>query len=59
VYGLPLFTKSWLRKSLPFCPFNNILFQDTVEGAQTSIFLAVSEEVEGVSGKYFENCKVK
>jgi hypothetical protein len=35
------------------------MFQDIVEGAQTSIYLAVSEEVEGVSGKYFENCKVK
>lgn len=26
-------------------------------GAQTSIYLAVSEEVEGVSGKYFSDCK--
>jgi hypothetical protein len=34
-------------------------FQDTVEGAQTSIYVAVSEEVEGVSGKYFVDCKVK
>jgi hypothetical protein len=34
-------------------------FQDAVEGAQTSIYLAVSEEVEGVSGKYFMDCKVK
>jgi hypothetical protein len=44
---------------LSIFPFINILFQDTVKGAQTSIYLAVSEEVEGVSGKYFENCKVK
>ncbi|XP_069675802.1 retinol dehydrogenase 13-like [Periplaneta americana] len=27
------------------------------EGAQTSIYLAVSEDVEGVTGKYFEDCK--
>jgi NAD(P)-dependent dehydrogenase (short-subunit alcohol dehydrogenase family) len=27
------------------------------EGAQTSIYLAFSPEVEGVSGKYFVNCK--
>jgi len=27
------------------------------EGAQTSIYLASSSEVEGVSGKYFVNCK--
>jgi hypothetical protein len=34
------------------------LFQDVVEGAQTTIHLAVAEEVEGVSGKYFWECKV-
>lgn len=27
------------------------------EGAQTSIYLAASPEVEGVTGKYFANCK--
>lgn len=29
------------------------------EGAQTSIHLAVSEEVEGVSGKFFSDCRQK
>nr|CAD7452038.1 unnamed protein product [Timema tahoe] len=33
------------------------LFQDAVEGAQTTIYLAVSEEVEGLTGKYFADCK--
>lgn len=28
------------------------------EGACTSVFLATSPEVKGVSGKYFENCRV-
>lgn len=32
--------------------------KNSVEGAQTSIYLAVSEEVEGVSGRYFVDCKV-
>lgn len=32
--------------------------KNSVEGAQTSIYLAVSEEVEGVSGEYFVDCKV-
>jgi retinol dehydrogenase 14 len=27
------------------------------EGAKTSIYLASSEEVEGVTGKYFKLCK--
>ncbi|KAG8262780.1 hypothetical protein J6590_047303 [Homalodisca vitripennis] len=27
------------------------------QGAQTTIYLAVSEEVQGVSGKYFVDCK--
>ncbi|KAJ4431260.1 hypothetical protein ANN_19857 [Periplaneta americana] len=31
--------------------------KDSVEGAQTTIHLAVSEEVEKVSGKYFVDCK--
>nr|CAD7587562.1 unnamed protein product [Timema genevievae] len=34
------------------------LFQDAVEGAQTTIYLAVSEEVEGLTGKYFADCKL-
>ncbi len=29
------------------------------EGARTSVFLASSVEVEGVSGKYFTNCRAK
>ena len=34
------------------------MFGKTVEqGAQTTIYLASSEEVEGVSGLYFDNCK--
>jgi NAD(P)-dependent dehydrogenase (short-subunit alcohol dehydrogenase family) len=28
-----------------------------IEGAQTNIYLAVSEEVEGVTGLYFADCK--
>ncbi|XP_063907381.1 retinol dehydrogenase 14-like [Zophobas morio] len=34
-------------------------FKTPVEGAQTSIYVACSEEVEGVTGKYFANCKEK
>ncbi|CAG0914462.1 unnamed protein product [Notodromas monacha] len=33
------------------------LFKTPEEGAQTQIHLAVSEEVEGVTGKYFSDCK--
>ncbi|XP_075053227.1 retinol dehydrogenase 14 [Mixophyes fleayi] len=32
-------------------------FKSPVEGAQTSIYLASSPEVEGVSGKYFGDCR--
>ncbi|KAJ4431261.1 hypothetical protein ANN_19858 [Periplaneta americana] len=35
-----------------------VFCKDAVEGAQTTIYLAVSEEVEGVTGKYFVDCKV-
>lgn len=43
----------WLLK-LVLKPF----FITAEQGAQTSIYLAVSEEVNGVSGKYFKNCAV-
>ncbi|KAM4772079.1 retinol dehydrogenase 14 [Rhinophrynus dorsalis] len=32
-------------------------FKSPLEGAQTSVYLASSPEVEGVSGKYFGDCK--
>lgn len=42
-------------------PLFNLLswafFKSPVEGAQTSIYLASSPDVEGVSGKYFGDCK--
>lgn len=28
-----------------------------VQGSQTSIYLSSSPEVEGISGKYWDNCK--
>nr|CAD7449058.1 unnamed protein product [Timema bartmani] len=37
--------------------FMGIFAKDAVEGAQTTIYLAVSEEVEGLTGKYFADCK--
>ena len=30
-----------------------------LQGAQTTIYCAVSEEMEGVTGKYLDNCKIK
>jgi len=35
-----------------------IYFQTSEEGAQTSIYLTVSEDVAKTSGKYFKDCKV-
>ena len=29
------------------------------EGAQTTIYCAVSEEMEGVTGKYLADCRIK
>lgn len=37
--------------------FVSFFFKSAQEGAQTSIYLAVSDEVEGVSGRYFVDCK--
>ncbi len=30
-----------------------------MRGAKTSVFLASADEVEGISGKYFDKCKAK
>jgi len=35
-----------------------IFFKSPWEGAQTSIHLAISEEVEGMSGLYWNNCQI-
>ncbi|XP_063862730.1 retinol dehydrogenase 12-like isoform X1 [Scylla paramamosain] len=37
----------------------SIFGKDSELGAQTIIHLAVAEEVEGVTGKYFDECKVR
>ncbi|XP_064643881.1 retinol dehydrogenase 14-like [Lineus longissimus] len=34
-----------------------LFLKTPTEGAQTNIYLSVSEEVEGVTGKYFADCK--
>ena len=36
-----------------------IFFKTCWQGAQTSIYCAVSEEMEGVSGKYLADCKIQ
>ncbi|KAI5693515.1 hypothetical protein M8J75_000498 [Diaphorina citri] len=54
---------SGIWRNVPF-PLNfplqlivKTFFKTPEQGAQTSIYLAVSKEVEGVSGKYFSDCK--
>ncbi|XP_060618480.1 retinol dehydrogenase 12-like [Anolis sagrei] len=42
---------NFLWKLLPF------LLKTSQEGAQTSVYCAVAEELESVSGKYFSDCK--
>ncbi|KAJ8733302.1 hypothetical protein PYW08_001600 [Mythimna loreyi] len=44
----------WVRMLLPLAMNFS---KNSWEGAQTSIYLAVSREVNGVSGKYFADCK--
>ena len=43
------------RKSISFAKF--LFAINIVKGAQTSIYLASSDEVDGMSGKYFDKCK--
>ncbi len=35
-----------------------LFFKTTWQGAQTSIYCAVSEEMEGVSGQFLVDCKI-
>jgi len=41
----------------PITRFASLFMKSSEEGARTSIYLASSPELEGVSGKYFDNCK--
>ncbi|XP_065565275.1 retinol dehydrogenase 14-like isoform X2 [Artemia franciscana] len=42
---------------IPFLSIVRLFCKDAREGAQTTIYLAVSEKVEGITGKYFVDCK--
>ncbi|KAF4525821.1 hypothetical protein B566_EDAN013270 [Ephemera danica] len=46
---------SWFRAILNFV--YGFGFKNAEQGAQTSIYLSVAEEVEHVTGKYFTDCK--
>eukprot|EP00731_Ephydatia_muelleri_P018056 Em0011g96a len=52
----------WCCTELVLCslasPLTFVLMKSPREGAQTTIYCAVDEAVEGVSGKYFKDCKV-
>ena len=39
--------------------FFSFLMKTPLEGAQTTIYCAVSEEMEGVTGKYLADCQIK
>lgn len=47
--------KFWVKYI--YMPFYRFFSKNSWEGAQTTIYLAVSHEVEGVSGSYFADCK--
>ncbi|XP_068083163.1 retinol dehydrogenase 12-like [Anabrus simplex] len=54
-----VFSNIWRRFPVSLLKiFFGFFFKTNEEGAQTSIYLAVSEEVEGVTGKYFSDCKM-
>ena len=40
-------------------PFMWLLMKTPEQGAQTTIYCAVAEELENVSGKYYSDCKEK
>ena len=54
---LPLFISSLQR--LFFKSVFSVFWKTPWQGAQTTIYCAVSEEMEGVSGQYLADCKIK
>ncbi|XP_053399651.1 retinol dehydrogenase 13-like [Mercenaria mercenaria] len=49
---------TWWRKIL-LMPFFLLIIKNPIQGAQTTIHCAVSQELDGVSGKYFSDCAIK
>ena len=43
--------------SVPLAFVIKFFYKTPVEGAQTTLYLSVSDEVNGVTGKYFSDCK--
>lgn len=46
-----------IKTKLLYAGFGNYPGATPEKGARTPVYLATSPEVEGISGKYFENCK--
>lgn len=44
--------------NIGFPGWMNMFLATPEKGARTTLYLATSDEVEGISGKYFNNCKV-
>ena len=68
VVMLPTLTLSGIYKcpSLHICmqillmwPVRSLITKTAWQGAQTTIYCAVSEEMDGVSGQYLSDCKIK
>lgn len=43
-------------RTLVWFAYCRTIFQTPLEGAQTTIYVAVAKEISGMSGKYFEEC---
>ncbi|MCL5067026.1 MAG: SDR family oxidoreductase [Thaumarchaeota archaeon] len=54
-------TNIWAHAGIatPLAMFASLFMRSPEKGARTSIYLASSPEVEGVSGKYFDDCSPK
>ena len=51
-----VFFKPYMK---PLIQLMFLFFKDCKEGAQTTIYCSVAEELEGVSGLYYSDCRVK
>lgn len=53
--NMPFKTSSFIRIS--FSPFIWFMMKNCEDGAQTTLFCATAEEMEGVTGKYYKDCQ--
>jgi retinol dehydrogenase 12 len=49
----------WRRMPFPIRPLMKVFMKSTEEGAETSVYCATAPELDGVSGRFYTDCREK